>query len=35
VGRLLLAAGSPVDWSPGDEPSAAIGEIVESWSRQD
>jgi ankyrin repeat protein len=33
VGRLLLAAGSPVDWSPGDEPSAAIVEIVESWSQ--
>lgn len=31
VGRLLLAASSPLDWQPSDEPSAALREIVEGW----
>jgi ankyrin repeat protein len=33
VGRLLLDAGSPVDWTQTDEPSEAIVEIVEGWRR--
>jgi len=33
VGRLLLAAGSPVDWETGDEPAEGILEIVEEWRR--
>jgi ankyrin repeat protein len=33
VGRLLLEAGSPVDWQPGDEPSEAIVDIVAAWRR--
>jgi ankyrin repeat protein len=32
VGRLLLEAGSPVDWEPAQEPSQAIVEIVNGWS---
>jgi ankyrin repeat protein len=31
VGRLLLAAGSPVDWQQGDEPAEDILDIVEEW----
>jgi hypothetical protein len=31
VGRLLLDAGSPVDWRQGDEPSEGIAEIVSAW----
>ncbi|HWW87460.1 MAG TPA: ankyrin repeat domain-containing protein, partial [Vicinamibacterales bacterium] len=31
VGRLLLDAGSPVDWQQGDEPSEGIIEIVNAW----
>ncbi len=31
VGRLLLDAGSPVDWQQSDEPSAGIVEIVNAW----
>jgi ankyrin repeat protein len=31
VGRLLLDAGSPVDWQQGEEPSEGIIEIVNSW----
>jgi ankyrin repeat protein len=31
VGRLLLAAGSPIDWQGGEEPSEAILEIVNDW----
>jgi ankyrin repeat protein len=33
VGRLLLEAGSPVDWDSGAEPAAGIIEIVEAWRR--
>ncbi len=31
VGRLLLDAGSPVDWEGSDEPSEEIQEIVNAW----
>src|SRR5262245_34692949 len=31
VGRLLLDAGSPVDWQQGQEPSERIVEIVNEW----
>jgi hypothetical protein len=31
VGRLLLEAGSPVDWQQGEEPSEGILEIVDEW----
>ena len=31
VGRLLLDAGSPVDWTGSEEPSEAIVEIVNDW----
>jgi ankyrin repeat protein len=31
VGRLLLDAGSPVEWQTGAEPAAAIIEIVNAW----
>jgi hypothetical protein len=31
VGRLLLDAGSPVEWQTGAEPAAAIVEIVNAW----
>lgn len=31
VGRLLLDAGSPVEWQQGEEPSQAIVEIVNAW----
>jgi ankyrin repeat protein len=33
VARLLLAAGSPVEWEPGAEPAAEIVEIIDSWKR--
>ncbi|PWK87759.1 ankyrin repeat domain-containing protein [Fulvimonas soli] len=33
VGRLLLEAGSPLDWRPGGEPSAAVLDILEAWRR--
>jgi ankyrin repeat protein len=31
VGRLLLDAGSPIDWEPGAEPSEPILDIVNAW----
>lgn len=31
VARLLLDAGSPVDWETGEEPAEEIVEIIESW----
>ena len=31
VGRLLLDAGSPVEWRAGEEPSQEIFEIIEAW----
>lgn len=31
VGKLLLAAGSPVDWPGSDEPSDTLGEILAAW----
>lgn len=31
VGKLLLAAGSPVEWETGDEPAEGILEIVAAW----
>ena len=31
VGRLLLAAGSSVEWESAGEPADSIGEIVEAW----
>jgi ankyrin repeat protein len=31
VGRLLIDAGSPVDWEPTEEPSEEIVEIVNAW----
>jgi len=33
VGRLLLEAGSPVDWETGAEPSEEIVEIIDGWRR--
>ena len=33
VGRLLLAAGSPVDWEGGAEPSEGIRDIITEWQR--
>ena len=33
VARLLLAAGSPVEWESGAEPSEEIVEIIDSWRR--
>ena len=33
VGRLLLNAGSPVAWEPGDEPAEGIFEILAEWQR--
>lgn len=33
VARLLLAAGSPVEWEPGAEPAAEIVHIIDSWKR--
>ena len=34
VGRLLLDAGSPVEWQPGAEPSERILEILDEWQRR-
>jgi hypothetical protein len=31
VGRLLLDAGSPVEWQAGAEPAESIVEIVNAW----
>jgi hypothetical protein len=31
VGRLLLDAGSPLEWQQGEEPSEAIVEVVNAW----
>ena len=31
VGRLLLDAGSPLEWQTGAEPAEAIVEIVNAW----
>jgi ankyrin repeat protein len=31
VGRLLLDAGSPVDWQQSEEPAAGIVDIVDAW----
>jgi ankyrin repeat protein len=31
VGRVLLGAGSPVEWQTGAEPAEAILEIVNTW----
>jgi ankyrin repeat protein len=33
VGRLLLDAGSPVEWRSDQEPSDAVLEIIEAWRR--
>ena len=33
VGRLLLQAGSPTEWQPGEEPADAILEIIDQWRR--
>jgi ankyrin repeat protein len=33
VGRLLLDAGSAVEWTSGDEPAEAILEIIDAWRR--
>jgi hypothetical protein len=33
VGRLLLDAGSPVEWQPGAEPSERILEVLDEWQR--
>jgi len=33
VGRLLLEAGSPVEWRAGEEPAEGILEIVAAWGR--
>jgi ankyrin repeat protein len=33
VGKLLLDAGSSVEWKAGDEPAEGISEIVEGWQR--
>ena len=33
VGKLLLNAGSSVEWEPGAEPAEGISEIVEAWQR--
>jgi ankyrin repeat protein len=34
VGKLLLDAGSPVEWETGDEPAEGILEIVAAWREQ-
>jgi len=31
VGKLLLDAGSPVEWKAGDEPAEGLLEIVAAW----
>jgi ankyrin repeat protein len=33
VGRLLLDAGSPVEWEAGEEPSESIRDVIEEWRR--
>ncbi|HWC72489.1 MAG TPA: ankyrin repeat domain-containing protein [Gemmatimonadales bacterium] len=33
VGKLLLDAGSPIEWKAGDEPAEGLLEIVETWRR--
>lgn len=33
VGRMLLDAGSPVEWTAGEEPTAAIFDIIADWRR--
>lgn len=33
VARLLLEAGSPVDWEPGGEPAEAVVDIIAAWQR--
>jgi hypothetical protein len=33
VGKLLLDAGSPVEWESGAEPAEEIVEIVAAWRR--
>lgn len=33
IGRLLLDAGSPVEWHPGEEPAEELLEILDGWSR--
>ena len=33
VGRMLLEAGSPVEWKPSDEPAEEILEIIAEWQR--
>jgi len=33
VGRLLLDAGSPVEWETTEEPAEGLVEIVETWRR--
>jgi ankyrin repeat protein len=33
VGRLLLDAGSPLEWHSGQEPAEAILEIIDGWRR--
>lgn len=33
VGRLLLDAGSPTSWQPGEEPGEAIMETIDRWRR--
>ena len=34
VGQLLLNAGSPVEWEPGDEPAEGLIEILAEWRQQ-
>ena len=33
VGRVLLDAGSPAEWTPGDEPADDLVEILADWRR--
>lgn len=33
VGRLLLDAGSPVEWEAGEEPSESIRDVIDEWRR--
>jgi len=34
AGLLLLRAGSPIEWQPGEEPGESILEILDDWQRQ-
>ncbi|HEY0777288.1 MAG TPA: ankyrin repeat domain-containing protein [Gemmatirosa sp.] len=34
VGRVLLDAGSPVDWAPGEEPADGLVEVLADWRRE-